>query len=548
MGELERSWPALAGGVTAITLLAWLAWQAGGYFPSSHLTAGAVAFAALALLLALRPERQPIPRAGMLALGALIAFAAWTGLSRGWSATPDVALEDMQRTLVYAALFGLVLVALGTGRHAKRIPWAVLALVTVVCGAGLISRVLPSVISAAGTVSVFDDHRLAYPLTYWNSFGVMGVVGVLLGAGLSAEPRVSPAARGLAASAAVACGLAAYLSFSRGAWLAFFAGLVVLLAMSAHRWQLLASLLAVGAALAAALLALRGHPGLTDAPDLGAGQAEEGRDWAPVALAAVVAAGAARAALAMVRGPSFSRDRLRALARPLWIGALGLLAIAALGTYAVAGDEIEGESAQRVADVEDWADRQWRDFVTPAGFSAQGVERLTTTRGTRADLYRVAFDGFQADPLRGDGSGSFEVRFARDRAVREKARDAHSLILETLGELGLVGAALLLVFLGTLVFAAVRARLRPSVLPRTHAAAVGAALAAWMFHAAVDWAWQMPALTGTVLVLAACTFPRGRERRRRERRRRGTGAPPEGERREGDRRLTYRTSKGRPAS
>jgi hypothetical protein len=32
-------------------------------------------------------------------------------------------------------------------------------------------------------------------------------------------------------------------------------------------------------------------------------------------------------------------------------------------------------------------------------------------------------------------------------------------------------------------------------------------------HAAVDWDWQVPALTGTALVLAAALFPEGRRRR-----------------------------------
>jgi O-antigen ligase len=72
---------------------------------------------------------------------------------------------------------------------------------------------------------------------------------------------------------------------------------------------------------------------------------------------------------------------------------------------------------------------------------------------------------------------------------------------------------LLLAFLVTLGWAAVSARVRPAALPRSHAAAVGAACSVWVAHSAVDWDWQMPALTGCVLVLAATLYPVGRRRR-----------------------------------
>jgi hypothetical protein len=54
---------------------------------------------------------------------------------------------------------------------------------------------------------------------------------------------------------------------------------------------------------------------------------------------------------------------------------------------------------------------------------------------------------------------------------------------------------------------------RRAALPRSHAAAVGAACAVWVAHSAVDWDWQMPALTGCVLVLAATLYPVGTRRR-----------------------------------
>jgi O-antigen ligase len=77
-------------------------------------------------------------------------------------------------------------------------------------------------------------------------------------------------------------------------------------------------------------------------------------------------------------------------------------------------------------------------------------------------------------------------------------RDAHSLELETAAELGIVGLALLALMLGGVVAGAVVA------LRRTPAAAIGpvAALTVWAAHSALDWDWEMPALTLVAVLLA----------------------------------------------
>jgi len=203
---------------------------------------------------------------------------------------------------------------------------------------------------------------------------------------------------------------------------------------------------------------------------------------------------------------------LRRVFRPILIGLAAIALVGVAGAYIAKASAAEGRVAQALIDAEDWVDRQWQDFLAPAAFAEGGTARLTSARGTRSDLYRVAFDGFEGNVLRGDGAGSFSVRWTRTREVDEDVRDAHSLGFETLGELGAVGGLLLIAFLASVVVAAVRSRLRTGALARAQVAAVGGAVAAWLGHAFVDWDWEMPALTGLAIALCAALFPEGRRR------------------------------------
>ena len=120
-------------------------------------------------------------------------------------------------------------------------------------------------------------------------------------------------------------------------------------------------------------------------------------------------------------------------------------------------------------------------------------ERLASVQSNRFEYWRVAVDAFAEHPLQGAGSGSFRTEWLRERPIPESVRDAHSLYLETAAELGIVGLAALALFIGGVAVMARRARAPGAV----------AALALYAAHAAIDWDWEMPALTLFALVLAA---------------------------------------------
>jgi hypothetical protein len=115
--------------------------------------------------------------------------------------------------------------------------------------------------------------------------------------------------------------------------------------------------------------------------------------------------------------------------------------------------------------------------------------------------------------LKGAGAGTFELLSNRDPQRLEFVRDAHSLYFEALAEVGLPGVLLLLVGLGSLAFAAVRAPvsgLEPSA--SGVAAGLAAALVVFCIVAGVDWLWESTALTVTALTAGALAAAAARPR------------------------------------
>jgi tetratricopeptide (TPR) repeat protein len=91
----------------------------------------------------------------------------------------------------------------------------------------------------------------------------------------------------------------------------------------------------------------------------------------------------------------------------------------------------------------------------------------------------------------GDGAGSYEAWWAQHGTVAVFVRDAHSLYLETLAELGLVGFAILVAaLLAALVIGVLRVR-KSEGDGRAATAALLAALTAYLFEAGFDWMWEM---------------------------------------------------------
>jgi O-antigen ligase len=154
------------------------------------------------------------------------------------------------------------------------------------------------------------------------------------------------------------------------------------------------------------------------------------------------------------------------------------------------------------------ADR-WDSFTAAEGLdpddAARGEQVLDVSARGRYQYWESSVDAFRTEPLLGIGPGTFEFWWARegDPDAAIFVRNAHSLYLETLAELGIVGLLLVVGFAATvLVAASIRAwRAAPSIRPG--AAAAAAACFVFAASALVDWVWELAALPVAFMFLVA---------------------------------------------
>jgi hypothetical protein len=121
----------------------------------------------------------------------------------------------------------------------------------------------------------------------------------------------------------------------------------------------------------------------------------------------------------------------------------------------------------------------------------------------RPHYWHVAWREFTQNPIVGSGAGTFDEFWLDWRTIDSYARDAHTLYLETLAELGIPGLLLLLSALVPPLFVLRRGR-----DPLRATAAAG--YTAYLIHAGVDWDWELPAVTIAGLLCGVALLVEGR--------------------------------------
>ena len=461
----------VAVGIGAAAGIAALGAADGGYFPPAW---GWTALVALWLVIAWLLLGRAALYGGRLALafaGGLSALATWTWLSLLWTDNTTQTVLEGFRMLAYAGV-AAALVLVVRSDAAPALLRGVLAALVLVSAYGLGTRLFPD---RLGTYDPISEYRLSEPLGYWNGFGIFVAIGLLLALGAAARER-NVALRAAAAAAFVVLVPALYFTFSRGAWVALLAGLAAAVALDPRRLQLLVALLVVGipglvvAAISSSYEALVRR----DSP-LSAAQEQGGELAVVIVVLAVVAAGAT-VALAVGERRFVPSPAVR-------LGFAALVAVVALGAATAAVVRFGGPV--------DMVEEAYDAFTSaPEPPPTDLSERLFTFTGSyRPEIWKEAWNEYRDNPLLGGGAGTYEQYWNEHRPIDHKVRDAHNLYVETLGELGPIGLAALLVALAAPVAAAFGARRHPL------AAGAFGAYVAYLVHAGADWDWELPAIT-----------------------------------------------------
>jgi hypothetical protein len=482
-------WPWLLG----FGLTAYLGLSGGGFDPLLSGQAGIAIWWVLLLtvLVAALPRRR-LGTLSLCALGLLAAFVLWTALSLRWTESTEKTAADLAQVTTFLGVFALALFS-RADHGARRMLSAVAAGIVLVSVVALLSRLHPSWFPEASQTGRFlktGRERLSYPLDYWNGLAALIAIGLPLVLQIAGDAR-QVAVRALAAAALPAMFLAIFLTLSRGGIAAGILALAVYMALSVDRIPRFFTLLVTGIG-GGALILLANHRyelvhGFTDAT-----ARSQGNQMLWLTIVVCIFAGLAQLILSRARRPQWAKaSRRQSLLAIAAVALVGLIAFLALS------------GPSRVS-------HAWHDFKQPSGASIQGTSRLGSIGGeNRYQLWSSAIREFDREPLKGTGSGTFQLWWTRDGDVSAPILDTHSLYLQVLGELGIVGLAILLAFVATTLAGGTVRVLRASAARRSWlAAALAGSTVLWM-TSLFDWVWKIPIIPIAALLLIAVTITAG---------------------------------------
>jgi O-Antigen ligase len=454
-----------------------VAYDGGGYSLASRCTLAVWIWWTIALGLALGIWTSTrLPRSALIPGSLLAALAVWDLASAAWASDTEGAVIEFARTSLYLGVYVLVVLA-AAPRALRRWIDGLAGGIVAVTAVALTARFFPGTFPGRGLAESLPSAaaRLSFPVGYWNGLGTLiGLAVPLLLFSAVAGGRV----RRLASIGVVpALGVALYLTSSRGAVLATVAGVVVLIACHPERTNALFATAAagLGSALGIALVSTRHHA--VDGPFESAAARSEGREAALIVVAVCVLTAIGYELLAAWAGRR--RPPLR-LNRWFWVGSAAILVAAvAIGVR-----------------------RSYDSFTAlPAPSGTVGTHLLSGGGSGRWQFWTAAFHEFVDHPLLGGGAGSYEAWWARRASFPYFVRDAHSLVAETLAELGVVGVAILAGLLGSTVAIGIARLRRATAGERAPIAALLGSLAVYAVGASIDWMWEMTAVSGVAVAM-----------------------------------------------
>lgn len=514
-----------------VALWLWLAFSSGGYIAHQWLPPSlALGLFAIVISLLVAYPRRP-RQLSLAALGFFSCYAIWVAASSVWADSTTRVWMESARTFTYLLVFALALVYFTdvAARRALRYLVMLAALI-------LLVACVAKLWSTDAIAGLFIEDRLSYPVSYPNNAGALFLVSFWPLMWLASGPEERAPVRGVALGLATGLLGLAIMTQSRGAIWSLVISLVFMFLISPARIRLLLYMLVPS------LLMVYGFPSLNRYWLEGPAAVGGGPGARTLVMASVTAAFIGMIVALLERWVKVSR-RMKAI-----FGAIVLLGALAGGIYGTITLTSDAGGPFK------WVSQTWHQFTgqTRQESPTEGESRFTLVSSSgRVDIWKVAWQGFIAEPLRGVGADNFVFQYDRLRTRQTaKPQQAHSLGLQVLGETGAVGGVFafggILLTLGGLLWPRCTAGWRgarltwlrrraktdasdptdgaapnvssppagsldrwcnprwgndPSIYGWEMALLAGATY--WFIHANVDWLWQMAGVSIPALLFVA---------------------------------------------
>ena len=417
-------------------------------------------------------------------------LAALTAVSISWSVEPNNSWIEAGRTLSYLAVFagGAALARLLPARWAGVVGGLAL-LATVLSGYALLVKVFPAAFDANDQFG-----RLQAPFQYWNATGLIAALGLAPCLWAGARRERTRAMRALAVPAVSVLVTVIVLSYSRGALLAAVFGLACWFTTVPLRLRgaLVLILGSIGAG-ALTMFALA-TPSLTHNQIALNSRVHAGHAFGVVLVLVL--------ALATVAGliATYAMDRVavsEAVRRRVAIAllvAVALVPVAGIAAFATSSRGLTGEVSHVVS-----------TLTNTKGGASNTPGRLVELGNTRARYWSEGVTVGEHALLRGVGAFGYETAVTRYTTDANVVPHAHSFVVQTFADFGLIGIALMVALLTAWVIATRRTLTRSDsdwrAGERAGLLTMLALVVTFGVHSAIDWTWFVP---GTALPALLC--------------------------------------------
>ena len=459
---------------------------------------GSIALVAMLVLSA----RAPAWGGVTVALFALL--TAYTALSISWSVEPDASWQAANLTLAYLITFAAAAALARIAPERWRVLVGALALTAVVLSAyALLTKVFPGSLDASDT-----QGRLQTPLGYWNATGAMAVVGIVPCLWAFTRREGSALLRGLAVPGASVLATVVILSYSRTALAVAVLAIAAWLILAPDRLRAAAMLGLAGAGTAVLSAWALSHAALTGDHQLLPARTSDGHTFGfvlVVVLALLAVAGTAAIAAGERRGLT---DTARRRVGTVLVGFVALLPVLAVIALAVSSRGLTGQISHA-----------WSSLTSVNSTVGNSAARVTELGSSRPLYWSEGITVGDHAALKGVGALGYATARLRYTHNPSFVSHAHSYLVQTYADLGVLGLLLSLAVLAAWVVAALRSlgglRNRPRAwespagAERAGLLAILIVVVAYGLISAADWTWYFPAVTAPAMLAAGWLAGRG---------------------------------------